>query len=109
MGFPDFGGEGAAHRSGILTRLGQARGDRRWIAAVAHHEVEHIALGQLVVFGVECRLQFGDSEQGAPTAHGSFFGLRHQGSLHVDVEHARSVFGTLGIACHPEQVICGSA
>ena len=36
------------------------------------------------------------------------FGLRQQGRLVIDVEHARGVLGPLGIARHPVEVVCSA-
>ena len=109
FGFPYFGGQGAAHGPGILARRRQAARDRRWIIRVAHHEVDNGRLRQRRIFGIERWFQFGNAEQCAPSFFGFQHSVRHQCILQPHVEHAGRIFGALGVAGHPEQVICGAA
>ncbi|MNN20308.1 hypothetical protein D3C81_1335810 [compost metagenome] len=108
-GFPDFGGQRAAHRARVLAGRAQAAHDRRHIGHVAHHEVDHIVARQQAVLMVEGLRQLRDIEHGPPALLGHLGRLRQQRGLVVDVEHARGVFRALGVAGHPEQVVGGTA
>ena len=52
LGFPDFGGQRAAHGARVFTGIAQARHDAGRIFFVAHHERHHVLRGD--VFAVFC-------------------------------------------------------
>ena len=106
--FPDFGGQGAAHRARVLARRAQAVADARRIGFVTHHVRHHVARIHLAVVGGEIVTQLTDAEQPLPAVQRCVGRLRQQRRLVVDVEHARGVLGPLHIARHPVKMVSSS-
>ncbi len=109
LDFPHFGGECAAHGTGVFARRAQAGGDGGGIVRVARHEVDDLARFDLAMAPLESVAELGNAEHGAPAAGGIGGRLGQERGLHVHVEHAGSVFSALGVARHPVQVIGGAA
>ncbi|MDT4845874.1 hypothetical protein FQZ97_798750 [compost metagenome] len=107
--FPQLGGQRAAHGPRVFTRCAQAGGDARRVGLVAHHEVHDVARRDvLAVFGGVAGHEFADDQQAFPAHLRDGGRLRQQRGLVADVEHARGVFGALGVTGHPEKVIGGA-
>ena len=106
---PNLGGQRTAHRAGVFARCAQTGQDARRVALIAHHEVHHLArTHRLVALGVSGQ-QLADAQEAAPAALFRRLGLAQQRGLVIDVEHAGGVFGALGVARHPVQVVCSTA
>ena len=106
--FPHLSGQRAAYRTGVFARRAQARKNARRVAFVLDHKVHHLArTHRLVALGVGGQ-QLADAQEPAPAALFGGFGLAQERGLVIDIEHAGGVFGALGVARHPVQVV-GSA
>ena len=108
LGFPDLGGQGAAHGAGVFTRGHQAAADARRVVGIGHHVLHHALGRDGAVAGGEIAAELRDAQQALPALFGRIGRLRQQRGLVVDVQHAGGVFGPLHVAGHPEQVIGGS-
>ena len=110
LGFPDFGGQRAAHGTRVFSGVLQAGDDARRVLLVAHHEIHHVGRVDAVagVLGFVSGLELADAEQALPAGLRHGLGLRQQRGLVIDVQHAGRVFGALGVAGHPEEMVGGA-
>ncbi|MCY1455190.1 hypothetical protein D9M71_723050 [compost metagenome] len=109
VGFPDLGGEAAAHGARVLAGGAHAGKDGRRILGIPHHVLKHVVRRDGRVLLLVQALQFGNAQHAQPRAFARLRVLRQQRHLQVHVQHAGGVLGALGVAAHPEQVVGGSA
>ena len=109
VGFPDLGGEAAAHGARVLAGGAHAGIDGRGVLGIAHHVLQHVVRRDGGVLALVQALQLGDAQHAQPRAFAPLRVLRQQRHLQVHVQHAGGVFGAFGVAAHPEQIVGGSA